>query len=78
MVAKFPLFINRGKNQIPLLGDKQWRKLEERRAFVIGRRQNYGTNLATARLMWLNRNIESRSTIFSGTDMQLSSLRQLE
>jgi hypothetical protein len=69
----FPLLTtNREKSNYPLLGNNQWRKLEERPRFRDWTPPELRHKLGYRTIeVWLNRNVESESTIFSGTDMQL-------
>ncbi|MEG4109000.1 hypothetical protein [Microcoleus sp. S13_C5] len=69
----FPLLdVNREQSNYPLLGEKQWRKREERPKFKDWTPRELRHKLGYRTIeVWLNRDIEEESTILSGTDMQL-------
>jgi hypothetical protein len=69
----FPqLDVNREQSNYPLLGQNQWRKTEERPKFKDWTPRELRHKLGYRTIeVWLNRNVESESTVFSGTDMQL-------
>jgi len=69
----FPLFVlNREVSNYPLSGNRQWRKIEERPRFRDWTPPELRHKLGYRTIeVWLNRKIESQSTVFSGTDMQL-------
>jgi hypothetical protein len=69
----FPdLNLNRENSNYQLLGQKRWRKTEERPRFKDWTPPELRQKLGYRTIeVWLNRNIETESTVFSGTDMQL-------